>query len=166
MVVHRNSFYDHDAPSIFSTTMRLPPELVDLVLDNLFKYPETLKQCALVCREWLPAIRRLLFYKIYLYRIGQYAAFNRLIASAPGITHCVKELVVGSIPRDLGSQASRLNTYPSNCIRFFESTAPVTLIYLNLTIAGETEGTSKASLLKSSSRLTTDQQQQKSSRIT
>jgi hypothetical protein len=39
----------------------LPPELVDYIMDLLHDKPETLKQCCLVSKSWVPRIRIHLF---------------------------------------------------------------------------------------------------------
>jgi hypothetical protein len=40
---------------------RLPPEMIDAIIDQLDADPEVLALCALVCRSWVPASRRHLF---------------------------------------------------------------------------------------------------------
>ena len=39
----------------------LPPEILDLIVDNLRTEPTTLKACCLVSKSWVPRIRRRLF---------------------------------------------------------------------------------------------------------
>ncbi|KAF9789198.1 hypothetical protein BJ322DRAFT_1000595, partial [Thelephora terrestris] len=39
----------------------LPPEILDLVTDNLSDEPSTLKACCLVSKSWVPRTRKHLF---------------------------------------------------------------------------------------------------------
>ena len=40
---------------------RLPPEISDYIVDLLHDQPETLKQCCLVSKSWVPRTRKHLF---------------------------------------------------------------------------------------------------------
>ncbi|KAF7354059.1 hypothetical protein MVEN_01093100 [Mycena venus] len=44
----------------------LPPEVIDLIIDNLHDQPSTLRACSLVGRNWLDGSRHHLFNRIYL----------------------------------------------------------------------------------------------------
>ncbi|KAJ7616650.1 hypothetical protein FB45DRAFT_934661 [Roridomyces roridus] len=44
----------------------LPPEVVDLVIDNLHDQPAALRVCSLVCRNWLAASRYHLYSEVYV----------------------------------------------------------------------------------------------------
>ena len=46
------------------TIPRLPPEITDYIVDLLHNEPETLKQCCLISKSWVPCIRKHLFYEI------------------------------------------------------------------------------------------------------
>ena len=49
------------------TTMsdpRLPPEITDYIVDHLHDQPETLKECCLVSKSWIPRVRTHLFGEI------------------------------------------------------------------------------------------------------
>ncbi|KAF9642961.1 hypothetical protein BDM02DRAFT_3104213, partial [Thelephora ganbajun] len=39
----------------------LPPEILDYIVDFLYNEPETLKQCCLVSKSWVPRTRKHLF---------------------------------------------------------------------------------------------------------
>ncbi|KAJ7500618.1 hypothetical protein B0H11DRAFT_1995906 [Mycena galericulata] len=46
--------------------LTLPPEITDLIIDNLHGYPSTLRACSRVSRDWLAASRHHLFDVVYL----------------------------------------------------------------------------------------------------
>ncbi|KAF9642569.1 hypothetical protein BDM02DRAFT_3078319, partial [Thelephora ganbajun] len=41
--------------------VHLPPEIFDYIVDFLHDTPETLKQCCLVSKSWVPRTRKYLF---------------------------------------------------------------------------------------------------------
>jgi len=45
----------------------LPPEILDCIVDHLHDEPETLKQCCLVSKSWVPRSRKHLFANILFY---------------------------------------------------------------------------------------------------
>ena len=56
----RSGFYSNWTQTMMSNPS-LPPEILDCVIDLLHDEPETLKQCCLVSRSWVPRTRRHLF---------------------------------------------------------------------------------------------------------
>ena len=65
-----------------TSALELPPELYDCILDCLSEDKQTLRNCALVTRNWLPRARHHLFHSIYIEWSNCYA-FTRLLASKP-----------------------------------------------------------------------------------
>lgn len=65
--------------------LRLPVELWDNILDHLWEDRDSLAECSLVCRTWLPAARTHLFHTVALVRLkrkrdytGKLQAFHRI----------------------------------------------------------------------------------------
>lgn len=94
---------NHDIPTI-------PPELIDHILFFLADRKETLRNCCLVCQEWLPWARS------YLHRRSELllrsnpprdacieaatAAFQRFCIAGPPLWHCIKEFTIKSAKRE------------------------------------------------------------------
>ncbi|KAJ6585998.1 hypothetical protein B0H19DRAFT_1250741 [Mycena capillaripes] len=57
---------------------RFPSETRDMIIDHLHDDVPTLRQCSLVCKEWLPAVRFHIFSVVHLslYSIDQMLEFN------------------------------------------------------------------------------------------
>ncbi|KAJ7717912.1 hypothetical protein DFH07DRAFT_1068133 [Mycena maculata] len=58
----------------------LPPEVIDLIIDDLHDHPLTLRACSLVSRNWLATSRHHLFDELYLTR-GKLYTFRDLLTS-------------------------------------------------------------------------------------
>lgn len=112
--------------------MQLPPELVDLVLHSLADHKDTLRSCSLVCKVWLPTIRRLLFNKMTLGPRTNYDALTKIMRTSPGILHCVKSLKITTEDGLL---------YPNRAAPIlFLSDPPTNLVRLELSISGSESG--------------------------
>jgi hypothetical protein len=53
-----------------TTHLRLPPELIDRIIDHLHDSPADLRTCARVCKAWLESSRLHLFYSISIHSTG------------------------------------------------------------------------------------------------
>jgi hypothetical protein len=76
---------------------RLPPELIDRILDYLHDSPSNLRRCALVCKAWVHSSRFHLFHKISINTLQVMAArrYDKLldaIRTCPGILSYVREV--------------------------------------------------------------------------
>ena len=60
--------------------LRLPPEIYDLVIDNLSNDYRSLKQVALTCRSWLPRSRKYLFESVALVSMANWNHFASCVA--------------------------------------------------------------------------------------
>ncbi|KAJ7235715.1 hypothetical protein B0H12DRAFT_135040, partial [Mycena haematopus] len=58
----------------------LPPEVIDLIIDNLHDHPPTLRTCSLISRNWLGGSRYHLFNGMYLFA-RNFLAFRELLKS-------------------------------------------------------------------------------------
>ncbi|KAI0780387.1 hypothetical protein BD413DRAFT_496703 [Trametes elegans] len=70
----------------------LPPELCDEAIDYLWDDLDALRACSLTCKAWLPSSRFHLFRNVRLRHADDVARFRELLASAPGVGHCVRKL--------------------------------------------------------------------------
>ena len=71
---------------------RLPLELCYAIIDNVDNLDErdhetTLRACSLTCRAFLPASRRRLFHRVFLYNASKADLFLNIICSAPVSTN-------------------------------------------------------------------------------
>ncbi|KAI0635830.1 hypothetical protein C8Q77DRAFT_1099831 [Trametes polyzona] len=76
-----------------NSTLTLPPELCDHVLDQLQDDKPTLRNCALAARAWLPRAQHHIFHSVYLDWSNCYA-FSRLLASNPALASHVATLEI------------------------------------------------------------------------
>ncbi|CDO74971.1 hypothetical protein BN946_scf184945.g43 [Trametes cinnabarina] len=74
-------------------TPRIPPELCDLVLDQLHEDKRSLRACALVSRSWLARAQHHLFWSIYLDWSNCYS-FSRLLSNNPSLADHMKTLEI------------------------------------------------------------------------
>jgi hypothetical protein len=82
---------------------RLPPELIDRIIDYLHDSPADLHTCARVCRAWLDPSRFHLFYTVSIRLMGdrksavfsKYRKLYNIIRRCPRIAFHVRELRVG-----------------------------------------------------------------------
>ena len=74
--------------------LNVPMELIDFILNNLATDSASLKLCALVCRSWLPPVRRLLFRSMILCPSTDYKGLVDLWEDSPGIRACIRSLTV------------------------------------------------------------------------
>jgi hypothetical protein len=76
---------------------RLPPELIDDIIDHLHDFPSDLKNCALVCRAWLPSSHRHLFYCVAILQSQTQSTADRaqelheIIQNSPITAHYVRQ---------------------------------------------------------------------------
>lgn len=74
---------------------RLPPELVDMIIDHLYDDKVTLATCTLVAKSWLTASRLHLFYEITVFHdrssqpFGKFAAF---LSNKPTLRPLIKTI--------------------------------------------------------------------------
>jgi hypothetical protein len=77
---------------------RLPPELIDQIIDYLYWRPEDLRACALVCKAWLPSSRFHLFYEFgcdlgYAKAYPSYHRLYNIIQESPHISLYFREFI-------------------------------------------------------------------------
>ena len=76
---------------------RLPPEISDYIVDLLHDKPETLKQCSLVSKSWVPRARRHLFGEVKFTHVNNLNAWKETFqdpANSPA--HYTRSLFFGS----------------------------------------------------------------------
>ncbi|OCH87113.1 hypothetical protein OBBRIDRAFT_691512, partial [Obba rivulosa] len=71
----------------------MPPELNDMVIDYLHDDFDSLKNCSLTCRAWLPACRMHLFRRMTCKKSPLHA-ITKFIHCSPHLGPYVKELRV------------------------------------------------------------------------
>ncbi|KAI0077384.1 hypothetical protein K474DRAFT_1661825 [Panus rudis PR-1116 ss-1] len=114
------------------TKPRLPPELIDHIIDYLHSYQKALSTCSLVCKSWLPTVRYHRFSRLTLW----YRELNQLlllIQSSPDIAYFVEEL---SCRNGYGRYNDSDNFIMSMVLQKFPR---LDRLYLSHLIAGETE---------------------------
>jgi hypothetical protein len=78
-----------------TNSRRLPPELVEHIIDYLYNSPEDLRSCALVCKAWVAPCRFHLFHTIcfnYLLSLPPCRRLQSVIQRSPHVAFCVREL--------------------------------------------------------------------------
>ena len=59
------------------TNPRVPPEISDYIVDLLHGDPETLKQCCVVSKSWVPCARKYIFKEVRFNRISELEAWRK-----------------------------------------------------------------------------------------
>lgn len=72
----------------------LPPEITDRIIDHLHGDLQSLRQCSLVCKVWLPRSRYHYFHSVILGNQSTCRRFVRLLDDNPNVGYCVKELKI------------------------------------------------------------------------
>lgn len=70
----------------------LPIEILKLILIHLSENTANLKSCALVCRTWLPDVRRLLFHSLTIFTSSDYSKISSILRKSPEIRPCIQYL--------------------------------------------------------------------------
>jgi hypothetical protein len=119
---------------------RLPPELIEHIIDYLHDSPEDLRSCARVCKAWLAPSRFHLFYKITLYStpiLPSCGRLHRAIQQSSHIALCVRELSFEAkrtgrflLQADSDDAELVLNTILPQIFRSFTKLRKLTLHYL------------------------------------
>lgn len=78
------------------TTMAIPPEIVDRIIDYSHDDTKTLVACSLTARDWVPSTRLHLFTNLSLLSARQVSRFIELDSLAPYIFNHCQELSLGS----------------------------------------------------------------------
>jgi hypothetical protein len=78
--------------------MRVPPEIVDRIIDHLHHHPETLMTCSLVARDWVPSARLHLFAKLTISSAYNGPRSKKLASILPNILHYCQELTLTDYP--------------------------------------------------------------------
>lgn len=73
---------------------KLPPELIDRIIDFLHDAPKALIACSLVARSWTAASRYHRFNEVVLLTTACWAKFDRLIEISPTMIHYVRSIVI------------------------------------------------------------------------
>jgi hypothetical protein len=109
---------------------RLPPELIEHIIDYLHDNPEDLCSCALVCKAWLAPSRLHLFYKISFHRrpfLPSYRILQCAIQRSSHIALCVRELSFSSEAFHEYLYRAELNTILPQIFRSFTKLRKLTL---------------------------------------
>lgn len=81
------------------TSARLPLELEDLVIDQLFNETDALKTCSLVSQAWRVSAQRWLFYSTYISRGTDWTAFSSFLQLSPHVGSSIEGLdLTGPLP--------------------------------------------------------------------
>ena len=90
-------YYSVVSPSWQMTAKtRLPPELVDQIIDHLWDNQKALLACSLTCRTWVPSSRLHLFRSVRVCSAADCTTLSALISSAPVITRCIQKFTVSA----------------------------------------------------------------------
>jgi hypothetical protein len=81
--------------TVATKAIRIPPEIVDQIIDYFHNDPKTLKACSLVAREWIPSARLHLFAKLSFSSTQDGIRFNELVSSSPNLLRYCQELTAG-----------------------------------------------------------------------
>jgi len=73
------------------TNSKLPPELIDLIIDYLHNDPHSLSTCSLVHRTWIPSARYHKFFALAI-KLDRVDSFRSLLESSPEIAQYVVRL--------------------------------------------------------------------------
>ena len=76
--------------------MRIPPEIVDRIIDYVHDDVKTLAVCSLIARDWVPSTRLHLFAKLSLLSAHEVARLTELDSFAPNILYYCQELTIGT----------------------------------------------------------------------
>lgn len=76
------------------SSIGLPLELIQLILEVESLESQTWGSCALVCQAWLPFARRCLFYKMSLRGARDCIKLADVLKSSPNIAECVRVLSI------------------------------------------------------------------------
>jgi hypothetical protein len=92
-----------------TTHLRLPPELIDRIIDHLHDSPADLRTCARVCKAWLESSRLHLFYSISIHSAGNVQTLlsrcqklYSVIRRSPRVALRVRELDIDLEEYDFG----------------------------------------------------------------
>ena len=90
------------------TTRRLPPEILDHIIDLLHDEPEALKQCCLTSKSWVPRTRRHLFANIELRSADDLASWTKTFQDIADSPAChARTLFVGCPWLIVGADAGK-----------------------------------------------------------
>ena len=76
--------------------MKIPPEIVDQIIDYVHDDVKTLAACSLIARDWVPSTRLHLFAKLSLLSVHEVARFTEFDSFAPNILYYCQELSIGT----------------------------------------------------------------------
>jgi len=76
--------------------MRIPPEIVDRIIDYVHDDVKTLTACSLIARDWVPSTRLHLFTRLSLLSAHEVARFTELDSFAPNVLYYCQELSIGT----------------------------------------------------------------------
>lgn len=76
--------------------MRIPPEIVDQIIDYVHDDVKSLTACSLISRDWVPSTRLHLFAKLSLLSEDEVARFIERDNFAPNILYHCQELAIGT----------------------------------------------------------------------
>src|ERR1700751_2141762 len=85
--------------SSMQRTPRLPPELIDHILNHLQHSTKDLRNCALVCKSWLASCRFHLFHHVEIDRNAWsfIKSLYNAIQISPDIAFCVQKLSFSTV---------------------------------------------------------------------
>jgi hypothetical protein len=84
-------------PPTQSKPRRLPPELIDSIIELLRADRAALKMCALVCRSWVPASRHYLSFQVILNRKSVITTSKIILATTCTIASAIQHLILDGI---------------------------------------------------------------------
>jgi hypothetical protein len=105
--LHRQRGFPSTSMQLRSQRPRLPPELIDRIIDHLHDCPKDLRRCSLVCKACLATSRFHIFYRIQIYPSSRSRSFHphsrgtsyrclnlyQIIQKSPDIALYIRELL-------------------------------------------------------------------------
>lgn len=77
--------------------MKIPPEIIDRIIDYVHDDPKTLTACSLVARGWVPSTRLHLFAKMNILTVREGTRLKELASLLPKLLYYCQELTIGVI---------------------------------------------------------------------
>ncbi|KAK7685603.1 hypothetical protein QCA50_011470 [Cerrena zonata] len=114
-----------------ASILKLPPELDDVIMSFLVGNQASLRACALTCKAWVIASRKVLYCDIKLETESQFDAFKRTVLSRPHVGKRVRVLRIDRSRRKYKDQNPWINNKLLCILRLLKGVRTFELINVN-----------------------------------